>query len=170
MNELKQSGAIQALREGSRSEASDRDFVGYGGDAAACRLAGRRPPRAQLRDQLRGGLGILDRRRRRPLGGALTEVSAPRVPAGDRDLAAESMYEYGSRAGSGASRASSRSAVLPATVFGCALALERNPPAASFVRDQRLGRLLPRLALDRALPPDRGRKSGEHIAKRRRLV
>jgi hypothetical protein len=31
--------------------------------------------------------------------GALTEVSAARVPRGDRDLSAESMYEYGSRAG-----------------------------------------------------------------------
>ena len=30
---------------------------------------------------------------------ALSEVATPRVPRGDRDLGAESMFEYGSRVG-----------------------------------------------------------------------
>src|SRR5258708_19769894 len=48
-----------------------------------------------------------------------------------RDLAAESMFEYGSRVGiwRGLRLLSERE--LPATLFGCALALGRNPAAAS---------------------------------------
>lgn len=66
---------------------------------------------------------------------SLTEVSAPRVPPGERDLAAESMYEYGSRIGFWriARLFAARKAKL--TVFGCAMALERNRAAADFIRE-----------------------------------
>jgi putative urate catabolism protein len=66
---------------------------------------------------------------------ALTEVAAPRVPDGRRDLAAESMYEYGSRAGLWRLARLFRARDLPLTVFACALALERNPAAARLIRE-----------------------------------
>lgn len=67
---------------------------------------------------------------------ALTEVAAPRVPTGARDLAAESMYEYGSRAGVWRIARQFIQRDLPLTVFGCALAFERNPEVAGLVRQQ----------------------------------
>jgi peptidoglycan/xylan/chitin deacetylase (PgdA/CDA1 family) len=69
--------------------------------------------------------------------GALIEVSAPRVPVGDRDLSAESMYEYGSRAGIWRVARQFTERGLPATAFGCAVAFERNPFVAKLVRDNR---------------------------------
>lgn len=66
---------------------------------------------------------------------ALTEVSGRRVPKGDRDLSAESMYEYGSRAGVWRVARQFTERGLPATVFGCAVAFERNPHVAALVRD-----------------------------------
>ena len=61
---------------------------------------------------------------------ALTEVAQARVPAGLRDLAAESMFEYGSRVGFWRLHKLFRDRGLPVTVFASALALERNPDAA----------------------------------------
>jgi allantoinase len=61
---------------------------------------------------------------------SLTELPASPVPAGERDLAAESMFEYGSRAGFWRIMRVFAERELPMTIFGCALALERNPAAA----------------------------------------
>src|ERR1700712_1385238 len=58
---------------------------------------------------------------------ALLEVPSSRVPFGQRDLAAESMYEYGVRVGFWRLYRLFRERKLPLTVFACALALERNP-------------------------------------------
>ena len=66
---------------------------------------------------------------------ALTEVSAPRVPDGMRDLASESMYEYGSRAGVWRIARLFNDRKLPLTVFGCAEAFELNPHFAGLVRE-----------------------------------
>ena len=63
----------------------------------------------------------------------LTEVASPRVPEGARDLSAESMYEYGSRAGVWRVARQFIARDLPLTVFGCALALERNPLVAAMI-------------------------------------
>ncbi len=60
----------------------------------------------------------------------LTESLASTVPRGERDLAAESMFEYGSRVGFWRVMRLFEEHGLPLTVFGCALALERNPAAA----------------------------------------
>jgi peptidoglycan/xylan/chitin deacetylase (PgdA/CDA1 family) len=65
---------------------------------------------------------------------ALTEVSASRVPQGMRDLAAESMYEYGSRVGFWRIANFFQAQQLPLTVFGAALAFERNPAVTDFIR------------------------------------
>ena len=66
---------------------------------------------------------------------SLTEMSASPVPAGERDLAAESMFEYGSRAGFWRIMRVFAARQLPMTIFGCALALERNPAAARAIVD-----------------------------------
>lgn len=65
----------------------------------------------------------------------LTEVAQPRVPRGDRDLGAESMFEYGSRVGFWRLYRLFRDRRLPLTIFASALALERNPAAAQAVAD-----------------------------------
>jgi putative urate catabolism protein len=66
----------------------------------------------------------------------LTEATAGvnQVSKG-RDLAAEGMFEYGSRVGFWRLLRLFQERKLPMTVFGCALALERNPLAAQAIRD-----------------------------------
>jgi allantoinase len=56
------------------------------------------------------------------------------IPDG-RDLAGESMFEYGSRVGFWRIKRLFDERNLPMTIFGCALALERHPPAAQAIRD-----------------------------------
>ncbi|SDE98953.1 polysaccharide deacetylase family protein [Limimaricola pyoseonensis] len=67
--------------------------------------------------------------------GALLEVRAPRVPAGARDLAAESMYEYGQRVGFWRLHELFTSRGLPLTIFAAALSLERAPEVAAAIAD-----------------------------------
>lgn len=69
-------------------------------------------------------------------GDGFTEASLTEAgPQGlkDRDLAAESMFEYGSRVGFWRIYRAFQARGLPLTIFGCALALERNPPAAQAI-------------------------------------
>lgn len=66
---------------------------------------------------------------------ALIEVNAARVPAGTRDLAAESMYEYGSRVGFWRVYRLFRERGLPLTIFAAALALERNAEVAKAIAE-----------------------------------
>ena len=56
----------------------------------------------------------------------------PNVPG--RDLAAEGMFAYGSRVGVWRILRLFAERNLPLTVFGCALALERNPQVAAAIR------------------------------------
>jgi len=63
----------------------------------------------------------------------LTEVAQARVPQGMRDLAAESMFEYGARVGFWRLHRLFGDRGLPLTVFASALALERNPEAAAAI-------------------------------------
>jgi putative urate catabolism protein len=112
-----------------------RDFVGYGGD----------PPHADWPSGARIAVNfvlnyeegsepsIADGDGRTETG--LTETSQSRLPPGERDLAAESMFEYGSRAGFWRIARLFQARKLPLTIFGCALALERNPAAARHIRD-----------------------------------
>lgn len=64
---------------------------------------------------------------------ALSEVRASRVPQGDRDLAVESIYEYGSRVGFWRIHDLFRQRNLPLTAFASALALERTPDIAAAI-------------------------------------
>ena len=89
----------------------------------------------------------------------LAEAPGGRVPAGQRDLAFETMYEFGSRVGVWRLFRLFAERGLPLTVFGCAVALERNPRVAEAIARSGLRRLLPRLALGRAFQPERGRRA-----------
>jgi allantoinase len=64
----------------------------------------------------------------------LTETVSP-VPHGTRDLSAESAYEFGSRVGFWRLMRIFAERRLNVTVFGSALALERNPDAAAAIVD-----------------------------------
>ena len=71
-------------------------------------------------------------------GDAVSETGLTEGGAGGfegRDLAAESMFEYGSRVGVWRLFRLLRERELAATVFACALALERNPAVATAIRE-----------------------------------
>jgi peptidoglycan/xylan/chitin deacetylase (PgdA/CDA1 family) len=63
----------------------------------------------------------------------LTESSTSSQGLNGRDLAGEGMFEYGSRVGFWRIMRAFQERGLPLTVFGCALALERNPLAAEAI-------------------------------------
>jgi peptidoglycan/xylan/chitin deacetylase (PgdA/CDA1 family) len=63
----------------------------------------------------------------------LAEAPGGRVPAGIRDLAFESMYEFGSRVGIWRLFRLFGERRMPVTVFAAALALERNPRVAEAI-------------------------------------
>ncbi|HEX6081508.1 MAG TPA: allantoinase PuuE [Methylomirabilota bacterium] len=67
--------------------------------------------------------------------GTLTEAGASAYGVKGRDLAAEGLFEYGSRVGFWRVRRLFQERNLPLTVFGCALALERNPAVAAAIRE-----------------------------------
>ncbi|MDX6751159.1 polysaccharide deacetylase family protein [Geminicoccaceae bacterium 1502E] len=112
-----------------------RDFVGYG----------RRPPHPRWPGGARLALNICVN---------YEEGSEPSVPDGDRfsetglteggggfegrDLAAESMFEYGSRVGFWRVLRLLRERGMTATIFGCALALERNLEVCAAIREEGL--------------------------------
>jgi allantoinase len=115
------------------AQQSSRDFVGYGPN----------PPHPRWPNGARLALNIVLN---------YEEGSEPSFPDGDgiaegglteggggaftsRDLAAESMFEYGSRVGVWRLMRLLRERAMPATVFGCALALERNPPVVATIRE-----------------------------------
>ena len=65
----------------------------------------------------------------------LTEAAArAQIPRGS-DLAAEGMFEYGSRTGFWRVLRQFEERGLPLTFFACAVALERNPPIAAAIRE-----------------------------------
>jgi peptidoglycan/xylan/chitin deacetylase (PgdA/CDA1 family) len=64
----------------------------------------------------------------------LTESTSSSMGLKGRDLAGEGMFEYGSRVGFWRLMRAFQERGLPMTVFGCALALERNRAAAEAIR------------------------------------
>jgi peptidoglycan/xylan/chitin deacetylase (PgdA/CDA1 family) len=65
---------------------------------------------------------------------ALTDAIPGEVPAGTRDLVAESLFEYGARAGIWRIWREAEARGLALTLSCCGRALERNPPLAEAVR------------------------------------
>lgn len=63
----------------------------------------------------------------------LAEAPGGRVPAGTRDLAFETMYEFGSRVGIWRLFRIFGERQVPVTIFGAAVALERNPRVAEAI-------------------------------------
>lgn len=112
---------------------NQRDFVGYAGQ----------PPDPQWPGNARLALNIVlnyeeGSEASYPDGDGQSELGLTEVGASGftgRDLAAESMFEYGSRVGVWRLMRLLRDRNLPATVFACALALERNPAVARAIRE-----------------------------------
>ena len=116
------------------AQAYDRDLIGYGPN----------PPNPQWPEGARlalnfvinyeegsepsvqDGEGYSER--------GITEAHAGNQDVKGRDLAAEGMFEYGSRVGFWRLMRLFQERKLPLTIFGCALALERNPLAADAIR------------------------------------
>jgi allantoinase len=117
------------------TDVSPRDLVGYGPD----------PPHARWPDGARLALNFVMNYEEGseysvPDGdgfseATLTEVTGTGQAVRGRDLAAESMFEYGSRVGFWRLMRIFRERLLPLTVFGCALALERNLDAARAIAE-----------------------------------
>jgi allantoinase len=109
---------------------SQRDFVGYGQSPPDIRWSGgaRLAVNFVLNYEEGSEYSMQDGDGRSDA--ALSEVATPRVPRGQRDLGAESMFEYGSRVGFWRLYRLFHDRGLPLTVFATALGLERNPEAA----------------------------------------
>lgn len=109
-----------------------RDFVGYG----------EHPPHARWPGNARLALNIVINYEEGSEmsfddGDGVTETGLIEGGSGGfegRDLAAESMYEYGSRVGIWRVLRLLQARAMPATVFATALALERNPAVARAIR------------------------------------
>lgn len=109
-----------------------RDFIGYG----------RRKPRVSWP----GGAAVAvnfciayeeGAERSLASGDAHGESLGPGYPIGDRrDLAVESMFEYGSRAGIWRIAELLHDYDVPTTLFAAAVALERNPEVCAWVREK----------------------------------
>lgn len=114
-------------------ETSNRDFIGYGP----------KPPHPRWPGKARIALNFVinyEEGSEYSIGdgdshsdAALTEFSAFGANVKGRDLAAESMFEYGSRVGFWRILRAFQERGLPTTIFGCALALERNPLACQAI-------------------------------------
>ncbi len=64
-----------------------------------------------------------------------TESSGLNSGVSGRDLAAEGLFEYGSRVGFWRVLRLLQERQMPATIYGCALALERNPDVCAAIRE-----------------------------------
>ena len=117
------------------SAVSPRDMVGYG----------RNPPDPQWPDGARMAFSLVlnyeegseysvpdgDGRSE----ATMSDAGAPDLGVKGRDLAAESLFEYGSRVGFWRLHDLFAERGMPVTVSAAALALERNPEAAAAIRD-----------------------------------
>ncbi|MCX5515739.1 chitin deacetylase [Kaistia algarum] len=104
-----------------------RDLVGYADQRPNARWPGGARIAVQFAINYEEGseYTIADGDGRTELG--LAEAPGGRVPAGKRDLAFETMYEFGSRVGIWRLFRIFGERQLPVTIFGAAVALERNP-------------------------------------------
>jgi allantoinase len=112
-----------------------RDFVGYGRKPPDPRWPGGARIAINVVANFEEGaeINVLD-------GDAYSEATLTDAGGNDqdmkiRDLGAESMFEYGSRVGFWRLHRMFASRKLPLTIYGCALSLERNPEAASAIRE-----------------------------------
>ena len=121
------------MSAGAPLSAYPRDLVGYADNRPQARWPGGAQVAVQFAINYEEGseYTIPDGDDRTELG--LAEAPGGRVPAGQRDLAFETMYEFGSRVGVWRLFRLFSERGLPVTIFGCALALERNPRVAEAI-------------------------------------
>lgn len=112
-----------------------RDFVGYGPNPPQARWPGGARIAVQVAINYEEGAecSVADGDGRNEAG--LAETVGGRLPPGRRDLAFESLYEYGSRVGIWRLLELFHRRSIPVTMFGCAVAFERNPAVAAAVRE-----------------------------------
>jgi peptidoglycan/xylan/chitin deacetylase (PgdA/CDA1 family) len=111
-----------------------RDFVGYGRDTPDPRWPGGARVAVNFVLNVEEGSEASVQDGEGYTENNLTEAAArAQIPRG-RDLAAEGMFEYGSRAGFWRILRLFEERKLPLTFFACALALERNPQQADAIR------------------------------------
>src|SRR4030081_274632 len=92
----------------------------------------------------------------------LTEAHGLIQSVNGRDLAGESMFEYGSRVGFWRLLRLFHEREMPMTVFGCALALDSQSRGRRRNPRRGLRRVLPRVALAQAFRPHPQRGAGAH--------
>ena len=111
-----------------------RDFVGYGAEPPHARWPGEARVAVNFVINFEEGSELSY-----PAGDGVSEtglIETASTDAGNRrDLAAESMFEYGSRVGWWRLHRIFTRYRLPVTLFACARALEANPPAAAAIRE-----------------------------------
>ncbi len=114
--------------------AYDRDLIGYGGSPPDPQWPGRARLAVNFVLNFEEGSepSVQDGEDHSEAG--LTDAHGLNQGVTGRDLAAEGLFEYGSRVGFWRLLRLFQERDLPMTVFGCALALERNPPAAQAIR------------------------------------
>ena len=113
----------------------ERDFIGYGGSPPDPKWPGGATVALNFVINVEEGSepSVADGDGATTTG--LVEPSAGRTALPGRDLGAESMFEYGSRAGFWRLVNLFEARHAPVTLFACALALERNPALADKVRE-----------------------------------
>jgi peptidoglycan/xylan/chitin deacetylase (PgdA/CDA1 family) len=117
-------------REDSPVAGPSRELVGYG----------EHPPRVRWQDDAKVAVQIVvnyeeGSEKTFPMGDDVNDIffELPFALEGQRDLAVESMYEYGTRAGIWRMFRIFDTAGVPVTFFAAAVALERNPTVAQKV-------------------------------------
>lgn len=112
---------------------TQRDFVGYGPNPPNPRWPGKARLALNLVINYEEGSEYAF-----PEGDGQSEIGLTEVGAksyASRDLGAESMFEYGSRVGVWRVLRLLRERAMPATVFACSQALERNPDFVQAIKD-----------------------------------
>ena len=116
------------MRTDIRVDGPPRELVGY------CE----HPPRVRWKDDAKVAVQIVvnyeeGSEKTFAMGDGVNDIfyELPFAIEGQRDLAVESMYEYGSRAGIWRMFRVFDQAGVPVTFFGVAVALERNPDVAA---------------------------------------
>jgi allantoinase len=109
-----------------------RDFVGYGAEPPNPRWPGEARVAVNFVINFEEGSELSH-----PAGDGISEtglIESASTDAGNRrDLAAESMFEYGARVGWWRLHRIFTRFGVPVTLFACARALEANPPAAAAI-------------------------------------
>jgi len=124
-------GSVKSL---AMNDAHPRDFVGYGASPPDPNWPGGARLAVQIVMNYEEGSEYAIGEGDGVSETYLTEVPGATLGPGKRDLIVESVYEYGSRVGFWRLMRLFAERDLAITVFGAALALERNPPAAAAIR------------------------------------